>query len=124
MKRADIEVGKEYAVRISGVAEKCRVTGLTASTAWIRTGIVGTWVRYQQVLMPWPQYEAQQKTKADRDAAVQEERERHAGQVNDASRALWRSLSKALTDRRIRTKGFDCDAQTHPLADFDLVTRF
>lgn len=101
MKRADIAVGKEYACKVRGWFDPRRcvvreVLQYHVVTTYQRRSLIGsgtvedkTTVRTPQVLMPWPEYEAQQKAKAERDRAVREERHRHAQLVEAQIDEQW-----------------------------------
>lgn len=79
MKRADIKVGCAY--KVSGHTRPLTVREFTASGKGVH--FVGYLAAYplNRVLMPWPQWEAEQKAKAERDAAVRGERTRNEEMV-------------------------------------------
>ncbi len=81
MKRADIAVGKEYAVRYFRRIVRRRVFCFSVDGRGVLFEETTSGMPLSAVLMPWPEYEAQQKAKAERDAAVRGERTRNEEMV-------------------------------------------
>jgi len=92
MKSADIRNGLDYAVKLPdyGMVKRATCTGFsTHSRVIVKWQGKEYWVVPQSVKAPWPEYEAKKTAEAERDRAVQEERERHAQLVEAQIDEQW-----------------------------------
>lgn len=119
MKRALIEVGKEYAIRCGSRAQRGMVLAINPQSVrmtvqWNGRTFERGAVSLSAILMPWEAWEAEQKAKQEERAAIDARR-------MAAHESLGERLHKHLVDRAVVYEAWDPERGTVTLRWEDLA---